>query len=76
MPNFNLLIQIEKQRLRIAQHLAENPSLRPYLDQALVIAHRYAVLKVIKQTPFDKNDLPADCPYSVEHILGDQFWPS
>lgn len=66
---------IEEQRLRIAEHLAENPSLRPYLDQALEKAYRYAVLKVIKQTPFDKNDLPTGCPYSVDQIFEDQFWP-
>ncbi|MFM7425498.1 MAG: DUF29 domain-containing protein [Elainella sp.] len=64
---------IREQRRRIARLLQQNPSLRPYLPEALTDAYPDSVDLVIRETPLRYRDLPSDCPYSLEQILDDRF---
>ena len=64
---------IIEQRDRIKLHLKDNPSLKSYLDEAVIEAHRLALSLVVRETPLDYPDLPADCPYAINQILDPQF---
>ncbi len=64
---------IVEQRDRIKLHLKDNPSLKSYLDEAVIEAHRLALSLVVRETPLDYPDLPADCPYAIAQILDPQF---
>lgn len=66
---------IKEQRLKLAEHLDDNPSLRAILDEAVIKAYRYGVLDVVKQTPFDETDLPDTCPFTLEQIFDENYWP-
>lgn len=64
---------IVEQRDRIKLHLKDNPSLKSYLDEAVIEAYRLAQSLVVRETPFDYPDLPSDCPYAIAQILDPQF---
>lgn len=68
-------VTIEEQRRRVKRRLKDSPSLQADLVNTLTDAYGDAVLKVIKQTPFEKKDFPSACPFTVEQILDDDFWP-
>ena len=60
-------ISIEKQRLKIADILDENPSLRPLLKDAKFMAKVYveAVLNAAVETGLPKSTFPAKNPFTV-----------
>ena len=66
-------LTIAEQRLRLAQHLDENPSLRATLEETTAQAWRRAAIKAARQTGLD--NLPTDCPWPAERVIDDDFWP-
>ena len=66
---------IAEQRARIAEHLAENPSLRPGLSDAVATGYRYALLRVDRETGLPQEAFPAACPYAEAEILDPAFLP-
>jgi hypothetical protein len=64
---------IVEQRDRITFHLKDNPSLKPYLDQAVVEAYKLALSLVVRETPLDYSGLPSECPYTIAKILDPDF---
>jgi hypothetical protein len=60
---------IQEQRKKIIRLLAQNPSLQPYLLQAITFGYEDGLLLVGKETPLDPNQLPQECPFSYEEIL-------
>ena len=66
---------IREQRKRIRQCLKENPSLQPKIVDILIDAYDYAIDTIIKQTNVDENLFPSSCPYELEQILNDDFYP-
>jgi Domain of unknown function DUF29 len=60
---------IREQRIRINRHLAENPSLKPYLAEAIAIGYEDGLLLVGKETPLDPDQLPQTCPFSEFEIF-------
>jgi hypothetical protein len=69
------LATIDEQRRRLKKHLKESPSLKPTIPDAVEDAHQYALAELLRVTPFEKNDLPAECPYSIEQIINPGFYP-
>ena len=67
---------ILNQRNRIADHLDDNPSLKPLLPQALASAYRSARREAIAETGFAGSTFPDACPWTVEEVLDEGFWPS
>lgn len=66
------------QRIRLDRLLKESPSLRPQLKDALSEAHEDALRhftaeKLISLTMPDY--LPSLCPFEVEQMLDDKYWP-
>ena len=64
---------IIEQRSEIQDQLEENPSLQNYLEQALQKAYPKAVSLAKKETGL--NCFPAQCPYQIQQILDDDFYP-
>lgn len=68
-------LTIKTQRLDALDVLDENPSLRPQLPGILAKCYRRAVLKAASETGLDEAAFPALCPFTVEAILDEDFWP-
>lgn len=65
---------IKEQRYRIARLLAKNPGLQSQLGDVFAASYVPGVLKAVKELPLDEDDLPADCPFTLDQVLGD-YWP-
>jgi len=68
-------LTIVEQRDRLAEHLTDNPSLKPMLPDALRTAYRYAGLTAQRETGLPESVFLATCPYSVDQVADEQFWP-
>lgn len=66
---------IKEQRKKVIDLLEDNPSFKRSLGDTLSNAYEDAVLIVLKETPLDESDLPASCPYTVEQVMDNHFWP-
>ena len=66
---------IRVQRNRLADHLDDNPSLKPLLPQALASAYRDAALEAVAETGLAGATFPRMCPWTVEQVLDGEFWP-
>jgi hypothetical protein len=63
------------QRDRLADHLNDNPSLKPLLPQALASAYRGAWREAVAETGLAESTFPRTCPWAVEEVLDEEFWP-
>jgi hypothetical protein len=66
---------IRVQRNRLADHLDDNPSLRPLLPSAASTAYRDARLEAAAETGLPGSMFPEACPWSFEQTLNEGFWP-
>ena len=66
---------IVEQRTRIAEHLAENPSLQPLLAESIGAGYRYALLRIDRETGMPADAFPQTCPYSASEVLSEAFLP-
>jgi Domain of unknown function DUF29 len=60
---------IREQRYRIDLLLKENPSLKPYLSEAIAVAYPLALALVEQDTPLDLQVIPKSCPFSDAEIF-------
>ncbi len=66
---------VREQRLRLRDHLNDNPSLNAQLDEALTRAYRLAVVGATRETGLPEGAFPKSPPYSFEQAIDDSFWP-
>lgn len=64
---------IREQRRAIQRLMQGNPSLKPYLEEAIASAYQSGVDLVVRETPLDDQDLPADCQYTPEQLFDSNF---
>jgi hypothetical protein len=64
---------IREQRRAIQRLMQANPSLKPYLEEAIAYAYQSGIDLVVRETPLDDQDLPADCQYTPEQIFDPNF---
>lgn len=64
---------IRAQRRDIQRLIKENPSLRPYLSEAVAESYDDALALAIRETGLEQ--FPDECPYSVEQITDEAFLP-
>jgi hypothetical protein len=69
------LATLRIQRRDTLRLLKENPSLKPYLDEALQEAYENAKDLAMGETDLPEKTFPPNCPYSLSEILGDRFYP-
>jgi hypothetical protein len=68
-------LTIEEQRLRLADHMADNPSLKSKKDEAMASAHDLAFLRAARETGLDVATFPPRCLWSYEQVIASDFWP-
>jgi hypothetical protein len=66
---------IRVQRNRLADHLDDNPSLKPLLPKALASAYRDAALEAVAETGLPGATFPATCPWTVQEVMDGGFRP-
>jgi hypothetical protein len=68
-------LTVEEQRLRVSNHLRDNPSLKSHLDDAMRTAFRYGRIQAEKETGLSSGTFPADCPFTFDEAMNPDFWP-
>ena len=63
------------QRLELQELVEENPSLQPTLPIVLPVAYRKARLLAASETQLDLSAFPDACPFTLEQVFADDFWP-
>ncbi|BAZ53328.1 hypothetical protein NIES4103_60020 [Nostoc sp. NIES-4103] len=66
---------IRIQRLDTSELLEENPSLKPYLQEVLPKAYVKGIALAAGETNLPVKTFPQNCPYLLEEILSDRFYP-
>ena len=66
---------IRVQRMDTLELWEENPSLQPYLLEGLQKAYRKGVALAAGETDQPDRTFPVDCPYTLDQILDDNFYP-
>jgi hypothetical protein len=68
-------LTIKEQRFKFLKVLKENPSLKKEINQCLQDAYQIAVIKASKETKLDENVFPIICPWSINEITEQSFYP-
>lgn len=68
-------LTIAEQRRAIRRLLSDSPSLKPLLTQYLASEYTDALDDAIYETSLAKSVFPVECPYSLDEVLGGEFWP-
>lgn len=69
-------LTIIEQRREILDLLEDSPSLKHELEIKLVKAYQRALIKAEQETGISYTHFPMTCPYSLEQILSEQFYPT
>jgi hypothetical protein len=66
---------IREQRLQLARHLKDNPSLIAKTAEAMADAYESAVLAAAEDTGLPEETFPPASPFSFDEALDANFWP-
>jgi hypothetical protein len=66
---------IAVQRIDIRELLEDSPSLKTEISDKIAVAYEKAKLAAEVETGIEKNNFPAECPFSLEQILDETFLP-
>jgi len=66
---------IRIQRIALVRHLADNPSLKAKLPEALSDAYETALIEAAAETALSESTFPTACPWTFEQIISADFWP-
>lgn len=66
---------IEEQRYQVARHLRKNPSLKPFLDEAVTDAYGAARIRAAGKTGLAMQMFPAQCPFAIRDAMNEEFLP-
>jgi hypothetical protein len=66
---------VREQRREIVKLLPESPSLRNAADPLLPEAYAEAREKTADETGLAEGTFPADCPFSLDQIVAEDFLP-
>ncbi|RAU23067.1 DUF29 domain-containing protein [Paramagnetospirillum kuznetsovii] len=69
-------LSIKEQRIRLTDHLADNPSLKAKLPEAMADAYRLALIEAERETGLAESTFPEACPWSFPQVMDHGFWPS
>jgi len=68
-------LTIDEQREKIAELLADNPSLRAKLGDSIARGYKHGKRAAMKETGIDQSSFPALCPWTFEQMMSPDFWP-
>jgi len=66
---------IAEQRIQIMRLLKSAPSLKNFCKNAMTEAYPDAIKIAMKETKLTASTFPNDCPYTVEQVLDENFFP-
>jgi hypothetical protein len=66
---------IIEQRAQISGLLEDSPSLQAGAEDALARAYPKARSLALKQTGLPEHSIPTDCPFRLDSVLDDDFFP-
>jgi len=66
---------IRVQRVSIARHMRDNPSLKSGLSEAVADAYETALIEAAAETGLEEKTFPTECPWSFDTIMDAEFWP-
>jgi hypothetical protein len=66
---------IDEQRIKITKQIEESPSLKNQLNEGIKVAFPDALKLAIKETKLSSKIFPKECPYSIEQLLNEDFYP-
>jgi hypothetical protein len=67
--------RILRKRLRVAMYLGESPSLALQINELAIRAYRRSRLQAMVKTGFSEDSFPAICPWSLDQMMAEDFWP-
>jgi hypothetical protein len=67
-------LSIKEQRVRLAAHLDDNPSLNSKFDEVIDQAYRLAVIETERETGLAGTALPTTCPFEFSQMVDEGFW--
>ena len=65
---------IIEQRIQLSGLLEERPSLQNFFQERLTRAYPQAIKLIIKETDLLSTEFPAECPYSIDQLLDEDFF--
>ncbi|MDD2816380.1 MAG: DUF29 domain-containing protein [Thiotrichaceae bacterium] len=68
-------LTIIEQRSQIVDLLEDVPSLKRELESTVEKSYPKAVLFAVKETRLAKTTFPETCPYTIQQLLDDEFFP-
>ncbi len=68
-------LSIDNARDEIAQILAESPSLATKLEELVAARYPAARKRAAMETGLPLEGFPQECPFAVEQLLAEEFWP-
>ena len=63
-------LTIKEQRLKLNDHINDNPSLQAIFDDAVISAYRQAIVRAMRESGLPESAFPVNCPYTVVQIMG------
>jgi hypothetical protein len=66
---------IDNARAEIAEIVEDSPSLEPFAKERLEKDYALARKNAISETGLPSEVFPTPCPYTIDQVLSDAFWP-
>jgi hypothetical protein len=68
-------VTVVTQRTDLERLLRDNPTLRARLPEFVQELYPTAVKRAVVETGLGKTTFPAACPYTLEQVMDEDFWP-
>jgi hypothetical protein len=66
---------VQVQRIKLVDHLDDNPSLKPQLPAGIAAAYRVGRIEAAAETGLGQAAFPQSCPWTWHQIMDPNFWP-
>lgn len=68
-------LTIKGQRIEYINVLTDNPGLKSQLDTIFKSAYKLALVKASSETGIDEDVFPAVCPWTLDAVINQSFYP-
>ena len=72
----NWQLTIQEQRDQLHELMTDNPSLKNQMTASLDRTYPRAVKRTALETSLAEETFPKECPFRLEDILHESFWPN
>lgn len=66
---------IDVQRYDVKELLEENPTLVAKLNERMERAYSKSLLLAVRETGLSKQMFPLVCPFNIQQLLSEDYWP-